>query len=259
MKKLIYLFAGLSLILASCEKEIDIDLDASDQKIVIVGQVTNQDFQAQVKINRSVPFDEASDFPAVTDAVVTITERIGDVETTITLNQTEPGLYKSENPLGQPGASYTLRVEADGEIYEATSTMSDVVEMTDIYFDELFPGSQFAAFGFYDQGGRKDFYKANLIINGERIPDIFITDDTFTDGQLNAAILGGPDLDVETGDAVIVEVDHIDEANYNYWYSLSLNVSESTAAPANPDTNLSNGALGYFSAFTRTTKEAIVP
>jgi Domain of unknown function (DUF4249) len=259
MKKLIYLFAGLSLILASCEKEIDIDLDASDQKIVIVGQVTNQDFQAQVKINRSVPFDEASDFPAVTDAVVTITERIGDVETTITLNQTEPGLYKSENPLGQPGATYTLRVEADGEIYEATSTMSDVVEVSEIYFEELFPGRRFAVLDFQDIGGRKDYYKADVFIIDEQKPDIFITDDTFTDGQLNTALFGGFGLAVETGDYVRINVDHIDEANYNYWYSLSLNVSESTAAPANPDTNLSNGALGYFSAFTRTTKEAIVP
>jgi len=259
MKNKLFLFGLFALFLTACEKEIDVDLDAADQKIVIVGQVTNEDFQAQVKINRSVPFDEANDFPAVTDAVVTITERIGDVENTITLVQIEPGLYKSENPLGQPGATYTLRVEADGEIYEATSTMPDVVEVTDLYYDELFPGSQFVAFGFYDVGGRKDFYKANLIINDDRKPDIFITDDTFTDGQLNTALLGGPDLDVESGDVVIVEVDHIDEANYNYWYTLSLNVSESTAAPANPDTNLSNGALGYFSAFARTTKQAIVP
>ncbi len=259
MKKILLLLSGLAFLLSACEKEVDIDLDASDQKIVIMGTVTNNDFQAQVKINRSVPFDEPSTYPNVTNAVVQITEKIGDVENIISLIQTEPGLYKSENPLGQPGATYTLRVELEGQVYEASSTMPDVVTLSPIYFDELFPGSIFAAINFQDVGGRKDFYKANLYIDGEKKPDIFITDDTFTDGMLNGAIFGGPDLAVESGDMVMIEIDHIDEANYNYWFTMLQNVSESTAAPANPETNLSNDALGYFCAYTRSVAEAMAP
>lgn len=259
MKKAFYLFAGLALLLNSCEKEIDIDLDEADQKIVIVGQVTNNDFQAQVKINRTLAFDEASNYPAVTNATVTITEAIGGSTTTYTLIQTEPGMYKSENPMGQIGATYTMRVEVDGEVYEASSTMPDLVSVEPIYFDELFPGSVFAAIAFQDVGGRKDFYKANLYINGDKRPDIFITDDTFTDGMLSTAIFGGPDLAVESGDQVMIEIDHIDAANYNYWFTLQQNVSESTAAPANPETNITNDALGYFSAFSRTIAEAVAP
>ena len=56
-----------------------------------------------------------------------------------------------------------------------------------------------------------------------------------------------------------IEIDHIDEKVYNYWFSLSQNVNDATAAPANPVTNLSNGALGYFSAFSRSSVEGIVP
>jgi hypothetical protein len=259
MKKILFLFTSLAMLLTACEKEVDIDLDAGDQKIVIVGTVTNNEFQAQVKINRSVPFDELSTYPHVTNAIVQITEKIGDVQNTIVLIQTEPGLYKSENPLGQPGATYTLRVELEGQVYEATSTMPDVVTISPIYFDELFPGSVFPAINFEDVGGRKDYYKANLYIDGERKPDIFITDDTFTDGMLNAAVFGGPDLAVDPGDMVMIEIDHIDEANYNYWFTMLQNVSESTAAPANPETNISNNALGYFSAYTRSVAEATAP
>ncbi len=259
MKKILFLLTVLSLLLTSCEKEIDVELDEADQKIVIVGTVTNNDFQAQVKINRSLPFDEVGDYPTVTNAVVTITETINGASTTYPLIQTESGIYKTENPLGQPGATYTMRVEVDGQVYEATSTMPDVVTISPIYFDELFPGSVFAAIDFEDVGGRADFYKANLYINGDKRPDIFITDDRFTDGMLNSAVFGGPDLAVESGDQIFVEIDHIDEANYNYWFTLQQNVSESTAAPANPETNISNNALGYFSAFSRVVADAMVP
>lgn len=70
---------------------------------------------------------------------------------------------------------------------------------------------------------------------------------------------GGPDLAVESGDQVFIEIDHIDEANYNYWFTMQQNVSESTAAPANPETNISNNALGYFSAFSRVSADAMAP
>jgi hypothetical protein len=259
IKNILYLFVGLTFILSSCEKEIEIELDAADQKLVIIGTVTNNDSLAKVTINRSLAFDEVGNYPVVTNAIVTITETINGESNVHALIQTAPGVYKSENPLGQPGAKYDMRVEVDGQVYEATSTMPDVVAIEPIYFDEFFPGSLFAAINFQDIGGRKDYYKANLFINGEKRPDIFITDDTFTDGMLNSAVFGGPDLMVETDDQIKIEIDHFDQANYNYWYTLLQNVSESTAAPANPETNISNNPLGYFSAYTRVTAEAIVP
>lgn len=259
MKKLLYIFSFISLSLVSCEKEIDIDLNEADQKVVIVGNVSNLEEPATVRITRSIAFDQPNDFPAVTNGTVEITRFFGTEEETFILSEVLPGVYQTETPIGQQGAKFKLRVVVDGEIYEAECTMPDQTEIVDFYFDELFPGSLFPGLDFLDVGGRKDFYKGNLFINGELQPDIFITDDTFTDGQINSVLFGGPDLEFNSGDTVMVQVDHIDEAIYNYWLTLQQNVNDATAAPANPDTNLSNGALGYFSAFSRSSVEGIVP
>jgi hypothetical protein len=55
----------------------------------------------------------------------------------------------------------------------------------------------------------------------------------------------------------------IDSAVYNYFFQLfqsggagSFNTS---ASPANPTSNISNGAYGYFSAHTVTSKNGYVP
>jgi hypothetical protein len=259
MKNVLYIFSLLSLFLVSCEKEIDIDLNEADQKVVIVGSVNNLDEPATVRITRSMAFDQPNDFPAVSNGTVEITRFFGTEEEIFILTEVQPGVYQTENPIGQQGANFKLLVVVDGETYEAECVMPDQTEIVDFYFEEILPGSLNPGVGFVDVGGRKDFYKANIIINRKRRPDIFITDDTFTDGEIMAAIFGGPDLEFETGDTVRIEIDHIDEKVYNYWFSLSQNVNDATAAPANPVTNLSNGALGYFSAFSRSSVEGIVP
>jgi hypothetical protein len=53
----------------------------------------------------------------------------------------------------------------------------------------------------------------------------------------------------------------IDEAVYKYWYSLHFNGGDggNIATPANPVTNISGGALGYFSAQTVDRKTVIAP
>ncbi len=259
MKNAILTLSIFSFLFISCEKEIDIDLNDADQKIVIVGTVTNLDEPAQVRITKSVPFDQLNVFPAVTNGQVEITRVNGSEISIFSLVEVEPGVYRSSEPIGQQGATFRLRIAAEGEVYEAQSTMPGEVEVVDFYFEEFLPGSLNPGVDFVDVAGVSNFYKANLLINGEVRPEIFITDDLFTDGQINNALFGGPDLEFNAGDLVEIQIDQIDQANYNYWFTMSQNVNEATAAPANPESNISNGALGYFSAFSRTTVSGIVP
>ena len=66
---------------------------------------------------------------------------------------------------------------------------------------------------------------------------------------------------IKSGDTVTIEMLGIDEAVYKYWYSLHFNGGDggNIATPANPVTNVSGGALGYFSAQTVDRKTVIVP
>ena len=56
------------------------------------------------------------------------------------------------------------------------------------------------------------------------------------------------------GDTVWVDLLSIDKASYDYFNTLN-NIltsdrSPTSLAPANPNTNLTNGALGYFAAYS---------
>jgi hypothetical protein len=73
MKKYYFILTLLSaLFLVSCEKVIDVDLNTADPKYVIEGFVTKGETIHQVKITRTLNFDENVAFPTVDNAVVVI-------------------------------------------------------------------------------------------------------------------------------------------------------------------------------------------
>jgi hypothetical protein len=67
---------------------------------------------------------------------------------------------------------------------------------------------------------------------------------------------------VQPGDTITLELLSIDKASYDYFSTLrdilSSDRSPTSLSPANPNTNLSNGSLGYFSAFAMDTKKIVL-
>ncbi len=240
--------AIVSVSLISCEKEIDIDLNEADQKIVIEGIVSNQEGRSFVKLTKSIPFDESSVYPAVSGASVVIEEILNGVMTTYNLLEQSSGVYSNVDLVGQYGATYRLSVIAEGKTYEASSTMPTEVGIIDYFVEEFFADQYFPNVVFLDPAEEANNYRFKLWINGEVVESIFLQDDTFSNGTINTSILGDGENDVAIGDTIDIELRAIDRATYDYFFALSQNVSEQTAAPANPITNISNGALGYFSA-----------
>lgn len=61
---------------------------------------------------RSVSYTDTNTFPAVSGAVVTLSDDAGGLET---LRETSmPGEYRGRTLLGPAGRRYTLRVDTDG-------------------------------------------------------------------------------------------------------------------------------------------------
>ena len=64
--------------------------------------------------------------------------------------------------------------------------------------------------------------------------------------------------DVKSSDEVIVELLGIDENVYDYFNTLATILgdgqgpSSGSTTPSNPNSNISNGALGYFAAYSYT-------
>jgi len=67
---------------------------------------------------------------------------------------------------------------------------------------------------------------------------------------------------VQLGDTITLELLSIDKASYDYFSTLkdilTSDRSPTSLSPANPNTNLSNGSLGYFSAFAMDTKKIVI-
>jgi len=266
MKNTFYIILSL-LALTSCEKEVDLDLNDQSGNIVIEGNVTNQPGPYTVKITKSVGFSEPNQYPAVTGAQVILSDDMGQTET---LQYTGNGVYQTSTFTGSPGRTYTLKVQAEGKEYTAQSKMPEVV-----YFD----GLKQSSFKF----GDKTTYTllplfTDPIMLGNRYLFIFTINDlpkkymnTISDNVNNGLpnqqplILPnddnkGRDHEVVVGDKIHVEMQSIDTNVFTY-YSALLQISGGnggTATPANPPSNINNGALGYFSAHTTDTETFVI-
>lgn len=257
MKKYYFIFAILSaLSLASCTKVIDVDLNTADPKYVIEGFVTKGETVHQVKITRTLNFDETVAFPTVDNAIVVISDNAGNSET---LTLASPGIYKTSSLLGVEGRTYTITVTVDGKVFTATSYLPTEVSLDGlnvIVFPFGLDTIRAVVPNRMDQAGIANYYQYDIFQNGEQVKGVNLQDDQFSDGVQNQQPLFGGDF--IPGDTIRVIMYCIDKPVYKYLFSIDANTG-STAAPANPDSNFGKSCLGYFSARTQKEQTVIIP
>jgi hypothetical protein len=245
----------MAIALASCEKVINVDLKNADPKIVIEGIVSNSN-PAKVVISKSVPFSYLNNFPAVTGATVKISDNTGN---TYTLAETVAGTYTNALLVGVPGRTYTLAVTAEGKNYTAVCNMQAPVNMDTLYQETITISTKsiIATAEFTDPVGYGNSYHFVETVNGKRNKTIFVLDDLYQDGGLISYQLFDEDIKMKAGDVVQVEMQCIDRVIYRYIRGLE-DLQANNTVPANPDTNISNNALGYFSAHTSQKKTIVI-
>ena len=64
---------------------------------------------------------------------------------------------------------------------------------------------------------------------------------------------------LQSGDLAIIQLESIDSAMYQYYYSLNQVTDQNSATPANPQSNIKGGALGYFTVHTASRRQIVVP
>lgn len=254
------------LVFSSCEKVVNIDLNSKDPQIVIEGNITDQIGPYTVKITRTANFDELNYFPPVSNALVIISDNLGNSET---LTETSAGIYSTSTIQGTIGRTYTLKVTANGKEYTAASKMPSFIKIDTltIVTEETPRGSNKTIYvNFIDPTGIDNYYRFIKKINGVTQKSIYIEDDLLKDGEsINQPLLsrGQDETKIRTGDDVTIILQSIDKDIYNYFRTLlqlsSGGLINQSASPANPLSNFNNGALGYFNACAVTTKTIIVP
>ena len=261
MKNIIILLI-LIFFVYSCEKVIDVDLNDADPEIVIEGNLSNIPNKAEVKISMTSSFFDTLPSEMISGAKVTIKSEFGD---SFVLTETSKGIYNSKDSWFGEGTRYQLIVEVDGEEYISESKLNRAVGIDSIRF--YYEDNPFLEKGYYiniyllDPPGIKNFYRLKYAKNGvyqNTIDDLVLFNDRYIDGNTIEVTLFNQPL--ELNDTITLQLISLDEGAYEYLRTFQelVNSNPGSAAPANPVSNISNGALGYFSAWSSNTKSAII-
>ena len=266
------IFAIISVIaLSSCEKVIDIDLNESDNKLIIEGKINN-DGECSVKLSQVKNYNQDNEFPGVTDAIVVINDDQGNLDT---LEQGIPGMYYSDEIIGTPGATYSLYVSWNNQVYTSVCRMPELVQIDSLTIrKEVFfvDTTTITIVHFNDPGAVNNYYRYLYTINSTLNKDYNVESDRFYNGLtvetripiFNGGPNGGPGGGGPGGpgnpgpgplipDTLRLEMWGIDQSMELYYRTLSTTIQAASgqqAAPANPKSNISGDALGYFSAYT---------
>ncbi len=261
MHKLLF---PLLLVLASslcwgCEEVIELDLTENAGLLVIEGVVSSEPGQSFVALTQTVGFYQENVFPGVAGATVSISD---DEGRRWELTESEQGRYTHPDLIGQPGRTYHLMLEIEGETYTATSTMPPYVAL-----DSLFIPPAAAALDtivlaavYQDPGSFKNFYRFTVSRNDEELAVLILSDDVLNNGIRATTPLRGAFF--SSGDEVEVSLIGLDQPVYRYFNTLATvngGTGLATGAVADPESNLSNGALGFFSAQTLSTLTTVIP
>lgn len=251
------------LLVTACKKVIDVDLKDAAPQIVIEGNITDAPGFYTVLISKTVDVAASNTYPPVTDAIVTITDTVAHI--TDTLSQARSGVYITNQIMGFPNHTYYLNVYEGNKVYSANSKMPIPVLLDSISFAENIGFNNKeeinAIANFQDPAGITNYYWFTEGVNSRMIPDIFVFEDRLSDGRYIEYPLYNDSSYLNPGDTLQLTMNCVDENTYNYFNTL-INVTGGNnfqaVTPANPVTNLTNGALGYFSAHTTQRASIIV-
>jgi hypothetical protein len=249
--------------IAGCKKVIQVDLNNAAPQLVIEGNISDGPGPYKVSISRTVNFSADNAYPPVSGATVTITD--STLRTFEQLQESDSGVYTTQFLQGYPGHTYQLKVLVDGKEYTAFSTMPHPVRLDSVFFVENIGfnnnTSISAVVNFQDPPGIANYYQFVEMVNNRVLPDIFVFEDRLSDGKYIVQTLFNDSSYLKPKDTLLVTMRGVDKNAYDYFFTLTNvtgNNSFQSTTPSNPNTNISNGALGYFSAYTATADQVIV-
>ncbi|RPH28086.1 MAG: DUF4249 domain-containing protein [Bacteroidales bacterium] len=256
--------------LTSCtEKMDDYPLENSETRCVIVGKITTETIAHKVMITRSAPYFNDKPLEPISGAIVTISD--GTDTFSLIESTTELGSYFT-NPdvFGIPGRTYTLNISnvnllGDGvmESYTAMSELKPVtpLDSIDTRYNNRFHFWETIAWAKEPQE-TEDYYMFRAyidnVLNSDSLLNYGITEDKFFNGSdiIGKLVYMFPEKDtIKLGKTIVT----IDICGITKDYFLFLTEAQTMARPQNPmfsgppaniRTNISNGAVGYFSAFS---------
>lgn len=272
--KYLVLTIFIATALIACEEPVVLDLEQAPPRVVIEGQVTNKAGYQFVKITKTTDFYQSGKTPRITNAVVTVKDDMG---TTFNFvhnphgHADSTGIYVPQVPFtGQIGRTYTLSVEAEGEVFTAQDQMLSVTSIDSLKqqiseSQEEEPdieGKIYELLLFSREPQDQDNFYLFKFYRNDSLTFFNDTDIYFTDDEFLAESINGVPSPVYYGldDIGRVEMYSLSRVGYVYYSDLWSLLNNDGGGmfgpiPASPRTNISNGALGFFQVSAIDSKE----
>ena len=268
MKFIQILFSvSLFITLFSCQKVINVNLNDAKPQYVIEASMYEGTQDFKVRITQTTSYFEPQSVPLVNDAVVTLYD--GN-QNALPLNATGNGWYELPNFTALNFNTYQLQVAVGGKVFKAQATMPAHTNIDSLSYQPFGgfgpPGSQdgdqLVKVHFVDSGGVKNYYRV-LITRNDTLQakpgNYYLFDDQLRDGlQIDAPLFTTL---FNKNDKADIQLLGMDESVYDYFNTLSEVITgdaNTGAAPANPNSNFSGGALGYFAVYSSSSMSIVI-
>lgn len=269
---LLFLQMILLLLLTSCEKTIDWPLDTNEPKVIVVeGVITNERKAHEVKISRPMADINGTPLP-VSGALVAILERINSSnDRAIRLREVQPGRYLTDSTVRAVyGRLYTLYILYQGQEYFGDSRMALVDPLKPLSYSKI-PDHEF-------------WYEMNLVetrhpsmveyrLNWGHLPGFRNLPKEETRAHIIHYTVNSVDVNKIFKPAKERVAFPVGTRVYRRQYSMNLEQEDFVRSlmaetewrgglfdvqPGNVRTNLSEGAVGYFSVSQVVADSAII-
>ena len=254
------------IVFSGCQKVINVDLNEAAPRIVIEGLINDRPGPYTVTISKSGSYFNQPVLESVTGAKVIITD---SNDATDSLKEVSSGVYITSKIRGIPGKTYTLKVISEDQEYDGSSTILNHVNIDSLTlvrdlnqrFD--FGGnpqkdSHYDIHCFFRDPIEKNFYRILVYKNDSINTESYrLYDDQYTNGEETELRVSN----AQPGNTYRVELLSLDQQTYGYYRTLEDLLHTNPifgSTPANPNNNLSNGALGYFGACAVSSKTMVV-
>ena len=262
MIKYLTIFLFTILILSSCEEVIDIDLNSANPAFVVEA-IIYKDSVCNVKLTQTSGYFSTENQKIIDNAQINISDGISSEE----LNYKGNGIYKGSSIIGAEGRLYEIEIHHEAKVYVGSSFMPYQTNFTQVlyylYNDQsiLNPtGERVVTISceFNDNPDVENFYMIRFNMDGSMLDDAYylLTEENSNIGSFsnenNTIYFAESIFDDRVGE-VEVQIFSIDEAIYDYFWQLNdilyWKRQVMPPTPYNPISNISNGALGYFTAW----------
>ena len=291
-KKVKFLLTALifGFALSACEKEIDVELEDTEPKLVVEGVIETDEY-AYITLSKSAPYFSAVDENTfrnmfVTDALVIVSDGIEyDTLRFDTVPFYPPFRFQGSKIKGQENTNYSLRIEYKNEVYTSTTQIRQTISIDSVRYQFREGKDSLGLLRVYanDPKNETNYYKAysldldidpSLEIPIWVHPNHSVTDDRFFNGKLVESTIYKGRNPMKTneyyeehsedwwafkmGDNIKVKLVHIDYQSFIFWKTTEQVITTSDnpfAAPTTVQTNIKPNALGSWCGFASSIKQ----